>query len=81
MNSCECRLTLKNLIKGKTCFTRTHESSIDVILTNKSKSFQHTKTSETCLSDHHHMIATFLKSHLVRLKQKCIYIYIGTTTL
>ena len=63
---------LKNLIKGKTCFTRTHESSIDVILTNKSKSFQHTQTFETGLSDHHHMIATFLKTHLVRLKPKYI---------
>ena len=42
---CE-KQNLNNLMKAKTCFTRTHESSIDVILTKKSKSFQ-TQTFET----------------------------------
>ena len=51
---------------------RAHKSSIDVILTNKSKSFQHSPTCETGLSDHHHMISTFLKTHLFRLKPKRI---------
>ena len=64
---------LKNLIKDKTCFASTHGSSIDVILTNKPRSFQHTLTCETGLSDHHHMITTFLRSHLVRLKPKKIF--------
>ena len=64
---------LKNLIKDKTCFASTHGSSIDVILTNKPRSFQHTLTCETGLSDHHHMITTFLRSHLVRLKSKKIF--------
>ena len=64
---------LKNLIKDKTCFAGTHGSSIDVILTNKPRSFQNTLTCETGLSDHHHMITTFLRSHLVRLKPKKIF--------
>ena len=61
---------LKNLIKDKTCFAGTHGSSIDVILTKKPRYFQHTLTCETGLSDHHHVITTFLSSHLVRLKPK-----------
>ena len=35
---------LKNLIKTKTCFTKNHTSSIDVILTNRPKSFHTTLT-------------------------------------
>ena len=64
---------LKNLIKSNTCFKQTSSSSIDVILTSKPKSFQHTATCETGLSDCHHMIKTFFKSHLVRLKPKKIF--------
>ena len=63
---------LKNLIKEKTCFAGIQGSSIDVILTNKARSFQNTMVTETGLSDHHLMITTFLKAHLVRLKPKQI---------
>ena len=71
MSLCET-FDLKNLIKNKTCFTDTHKSSIDVILTNKPRSFQHSSTYETGLSDHHHMITTFMRAHLVRLQPKRI---------
>ena len=64
---------LKNLIKEKTCFAGIQGSSIDVILTNKARSFQTTMVTETGLSDHHLMITTFLKAHLVRLKPKKIF--------
>ena len=63
---------LSNLIKGNTCFMNKHKSSIDIILTNKPKSFQHTVTFETGLSHYHHMISTGLKTHLIRLKPKVI---------
>ena len=63
---------LSNLIKGKTCFMKDHQSSIDVILTNKPKSFQHTTVFESGLSDYHLMISTSLKVKLVRLKSKVI---------
>ena len=39
--------SMSNLIKDYTCFTKTHKSSIDLILTNKEHSFQLTKTTET----------------------------------
>ena len=71
MSLCET-FDLKNLIKNETCFTDTHKSSIDVILTNKPRSFQHSLTYETGLSDHHHMIITFMRAHLVRLQPKMV---------
>ena len=47
---------LKNLVNEPTCFKNPlHPSSIDVILTNRFKSFQNTITIETGLSDHHKM--------------------------
>ena len=42
---------LSNLIKSNTCFTKTHISKIDLILTNNSNSFQTLGTTETGLSD------------------------------
>lgn len=42
---------LTNLVSSKTCFTGSHSSSIDVILTNRPRSFQATSVFETSLSD------------------------------
>lgn len=61
---------LKNLIKGKTCFTSTRSTLLDIFLTNRPASFQISLSYETGLSDHHHMISTFMRTHLVRLKAK-----------
>ena len=58
--------------KSKTCFAGAEGSSIDVLLTNKYRSFQNSSVLETGLSDHHLMITTFLKMHLVRLQPKKI---------
>ena len=63
---------LSNLIKGKTCFTKNHKSSIDVILTNRPRYFQHTVYFESGLSDYHLMISTSLRAHLIRLKPKIV---------
>ena len=60
---------LTNMIKDKTCFMSTEGSSIDVMLTNKPRSFYKTTTIETGLSDHHKLILTFLRSHHI-FKQK-----------
>ena len=54
---------LDNLVKEATCITSNHSSSIDVILTNRKRYFQHTTVLETGLSDYHSMIATFM-SHV-----------------
>ena len=58
---------LKNLVKGKTCNKSKEGSSIDVILTNKPRSFFNTNITETGLSDHHCMISTFLRCHYEKL--------------
>ena len=52
---------LTNIVKSDTCFTKTHTSLIDLILTNKPSSFNKTLVTETGLSDYHKMI-TFFKA-------------------
>ena len=57
-----CELyNLKNIVKEPTCF-KNHDnpSCIDLILTNKQKSFQNTTILETGLSDFHKMTCTVL---------------------
>ena len=53
---------LHNLVTESTCFTHTHESAIDVILTNCKYNFMHSKASETGLSDFHKMVCTFMRN-------------------
>ena len=54
---------LQNLIVDPTCFKNPiNPSSIDLILTNKRRSFQNSQTIETGLSDYHKMTITVLKS-------------------
>ena len=53
---------LKNLVKGPTCFKNPDKRScINLILTNKSKSFQTSQIIETGTSDFHKMVMTILK--------------------
>ena len=61
---------LKNLIKEKTCFFKDHESSIDVILTNKPKRFFKSKCFELGVSDCHKMVSACLRLKIPRLKPK-----------
>ena len=62
-----------NMIKAKTCFMSIEGSSIDVMLTNKPRSFYKTITIETGLSDHHKMVVSFFRSHYnLKLKPKNI---------
>ena len=54
---------LSNLIKDYTCYKNPENpSSIDMILTNRASSFQHSQTVETGLSDYHKMTVTVMKS-------------------
>ena len=59
-------------MKLKTCFKSiVHEGScIDLILSNKNKSFQNTGTVDTGLSDCHHLIHTMFKTQFVKLPPK-----------
>ena len=52
---------LHNLISEPTCITKTRESMIDLILTNCSRSFMHSKAIESGLSDFHKMTVTTMK--------------------
>ena len=64
--------SLKNLITDITCANSTNGTSIDVLLTNKSRSFHHTATFETGLSDCHKLILTFFKAYFKKLPPKNI---------
>ena len=65
---------LKNMIKEPTCFKNLQNpSSIDVILTNRSRSFQHSKVIETGLSDHHKLTLTVLKTYFQKQAPKIIH--------
>ena len=52
---------LKNLVRSPTCFRSDSPKCIDLILTNRKRSFQNTETVHTGLSDFHAMIVTALK--------------------
>ena len=54
-----------NLVKGNTCF-KGKGSGIDLILTNRRHSFKHTSSTETGLSDHHHLISSMMKTTFER---------------
>lgn len=55
---------LNNLVNEPTCFKNPlNPSMIDLILTNKPRSFQSNVVLETGISDHHKMTVTVLKTH------------------
>ena len=56
-----------NLIKSNTCFKSKLGSCIDLILTNRPKSFQNSGVMETGISDHHALIFSFLKTIFTKI--------------
>ena len=69
-----CELfNLKNLIHEPTCFkSTTNPTCIDLILTNRKRSFQNTCIVETGLSDFHKMTLTVLKTFFKKSPPKLI---------
>ena len=64
---------LQNLVKDPTCYKNSSKpTSIDLILTNFPKSFQHTQIVDTGLSDFHKLTLTILKTHFPRLKPNIV---------
>ena len=62
---------LKNLVNEPTCYKNlTNPSCIDLILTNRSKSFQNTVVVETGLSDFHKMTITIMKTYFKKKETK-----------
>ena len=59
-------------MKDKTCFKSVNGRCIDLIISNRKYSLQHTGTVDTGLSDHHHLIYSMLKTQFVKLPPKKI---------
>ena len=65
---------LRSLINVPTCFKNyNNPTCIDLILTNRARSFQNSCTIETGLSDFHKMIVTVMKTTFRKLPPKVIY--------
>ena len=66
---------LRNLIKKATCFTKNNDPSlVDVILTNRPRTFNTTLVCDTGLSDNHRLVACVMKNTLKpRPKGKVLY--------
>ena len=64
---------LVSLIKEPPCYKNPEKSScIDLVLTNKPRSFQNSCVIETCLSDFHKMIPTATKMTFQKLRPRVI---------
>ena len=73
---------LKNLVKHKTCFKSTDNSScIDLFLTNCANSFQNTTTISAGISDCHNMVVTVLKTTFTKKQNLRKYFIDVTKTL
>ena len=61
---------LSNLVKSATCFKSSEGILLDVLLTNKSKSFEKTFVCETGQSDCHKLVATLLQIDIYQITSK-----------
>ena len=61
---------MTNIINGKTCFKAQKGTSIDVLLTNRPRSFHKTDIFETGFSDHHKLILSVFRSYFIRIPPK-----------
>ena len=57
-----------NLIKSNACFKSEPGSCIDLILTNKPKSFHNSRVMETGICDHHVLIFSSLKTSFTKMR-------------
>ena len=63
---------LSKLVKSATCFKSSKATLLDVLLTNKPKSFQKTFVCETGLSDCHKLVLTIFISTFTELQPKVV---------
>ena len=61
---------LKNIIKQITCYKSDRGTLLDLILTNKPRSFQNIIVIETGLSDFHRLVSTIFESMFEKLQPK-----------
>ena len=76
--------SFKNLLDKPTCYkNQTNPSCVDLIITNKSRSFQNNCIFETGVSDFHKMTLTVLKSSFAKQKPRvliyCNYKFFNNT--
>ena len=64
--------SLTNIINGKTCFKAQKGTSINVLITNRPRSFHKTSIFETGFSDHHKLILSVFRSDFIRIPPKTI---------
>ena len=64
--------SLTNIINGKTCFRAQKGTSIDVLLTNRPRSFHKMGIFETGFSDHHKLVVSVFRSYFLRIPPKII---------
>ena len=72
INSARNLFDFTKMIHGDTYCTKNHNSTINLILTDRSLSFQNTSPTETGLSVYNKCISRFFKSHYARLKPKVV---------
>ena len=64
----------KNIVKNKTCFESIENPScVDLIITDKPGSFQHTNIFERGISDHHKLVTTVIKSKFGKALPKYVH--------
>ena len=63
---------LSNLVKSAACFKSSKGTLLDVLLTNKPKSFQKTFVCETDLSECHKLVATIFRSTFIKLPPEVV---------
>ena len=63
---------LSNLVKSATCFKSSKGTLLDVLLTNKPKSFQKTFVCKTGLSDCHKLVAMIFRTTFIKLPPKVV---------
>ena len=62
--------SLANITNGKTCFKAQKCTSINVLLTKRSRSFHKTGIFEPDFSDHHKLMLSVFRSYFIRLPPK-----------
>ena len=62
--------SLQNIITGKSWHKSSTDISIDLMLTNRPRSFHKTSIFETGISNHHKLILSFFRSYFTRIPKK-----------
>ena len=69
LNACNAKYIVK-----KTCFKSIENPScIDLIITDKPGTFQHTNVFETGISDHHKLVTTVMKAKFTMAAPNYVY--------